>query len=954
MHYENKVLNYGRSHLLATAALAIILSLPGQASAQAAQPPTATPAPAEGEAPQPAGDTKDIVVTGTSIRGVKPVGSATVSVSGDALKDEGISRPSDLTRVLPQLQTSNIRETSNNGIAANSTRGAAFNLRGLGSTSTLLLLDGHRLVSNGAADTYQDSNIIPLAAVERVEVVTDGASAIYGADAVGGVVNYILKKNYQGLEIRAQYGEQLSSPAWEVSILGGVNYKLGDRPGNILISFRHSRRDPILRSASPFLGNDLRQLGGNDNRITAGSPNVFSGNPGTLAVPTASGTQFYAIPAGNGTGLTAASLTPGLGNIAKDADNYPYLGGELQNSVTAYLNQEVTDHLSVYAEGYFNRRDVHNWGPGTAQFGIAPSSPLFVQGLGATGSETVNYRFPDIDLRTYEETYSITAGARLELPMSWQADLYTTYGDNKNCGNCRYGVPNQAAYTAQLAQGNINPFSSTPLTDDQLAKTVGYDIDSSTSWLSDTSLKLNGPLFSLPAGQVRAAVGAEYTETHAFYTNFNNNSATNTQTRNRPPVTLSRNVKSAFAELYVPVVSGDMNVPLVHSLNISGAVRYDKYSDFGSTTNPKFGLTWEVTEDLSFRGTWGRSFRAPSLQAASAGTIGNSFFIPFFANNSGDPALPKMPANTGFPNNSFVMLLAGGNSHLKPERATTYSFGADYAPKWFDGLRLSATYYHIDFKDRIQGNDPGLFLSSPANYAIYKSFVRPVAQPSTCVDGNVSTYAPAYQQGIAEDPFTVLFANLPSACSAVGILDARTQNIGTVKQDGLDFQFQYEHHFGFGTVQAGTLVTKILTLKQSILPNGPAVNDVLDTIGFPNSLRIRSNVGIVSGGVRAALFLNHIGSYLNNANIQVNGVALPNLKVPGWTTFDLSLGYEFQSKSGLLKGFAVNFNVQNLFDKDPPVVLNGTGAGGAPILAFDEVNANPFGRSFQIELVKKF
>jgi iron complex outermembrane receptor protein len=128
----------------------------------------------------------------------------------------------------------------------------------------------------------------------------------------------------------------------------------------------------------------------------------------------------------------------------------------------------------------------------------------------------------------------------------------------------------------------------------------------------------------------------------------------------------------------------------------------------------------------------------------------------------------------------------------------------------------------------------------------------------------------------------------------------------------------------------------------------------LDKIGFPNSLRIRSNLGIESGGLRASLFLNHVGSYLNNANIQVNGVALPNIKVPSWTTFDLSLGYNFPAKSGLLKGFAVNVNIQNLFDKDPPVVLSGTGAGGAPIFAFDELNANPFGRAFQIELVKKF
>lgn len=307
--------------------------VPATAFAQATAPSGPVEAPTapgvETAASEPS-NPGDIIVTGTAIRGVKPAGSATVVADIAELKGAGLTNPIDLQRVIPQLQTSNFIETSA-ASNTNSTKGSTFNLRGLGATGTLLLVDGRRVVQNGTSIPYYDANSIPFVAIQRMEVVTDGASAIYGADAVGGVVNIILKKKMKGLDLSARVTDQLGRKTWEFSGGAGATWSIFDgREGSIFVSGSFQTRDNLPRSAGRFLSLDATSLGGNDRRV-AGNV-VQSNGPGTLAVASTTPGQFlyFALPGTKTSGLTYANLTPGLGNIAKDADNIDYVGLVLQ------------------------------------------------------------------------------------------------------------------------------------------------------------------------------------------------------------------------------------------------------------------------------------------------------------------------------------------------------------------------------------------------------------------------------------------------------------------------------------------------------------------------------------------------------------------------------------------------------------------------------------------------
>jgi iron complex outermembrane receptor protein len=235
--------HHRKTALLATAALLSLAA--GQAFAQSQD---ASAAGAEA--------VEEIVVTGTAIRGVAPVGSAAVNITRDAVLQSGVRDAGSLISQLPQ--GSGLGNTLQN----NSGRSAGVNLRGLGNNATLLLFDGHRSVFQGVTNQLSDPNTIPFAAIERVEVVTDGASAIYGSDAVAGVVNYILRKDFEGVELTAGYTKQIYDQ-WRAEAVIGHRWE----SGGVMLGLSYENNNHVKRSASPFLAQDLRPFGGNDLRF---------------------------------------------------------------------------------------------------------------------------------------------------------------------------------------------------------------------------------------------------------------------------------------------------------------------------------------------------------------------------------------------------------------------------------------------------------------------------------------------------------------------------------------------------------------------------------------------------------------------------------------------------------------------------------------------------------------
>jgi len=884
----------------------------------------------------------EVIVTGTSLRGVMPAGSATVAIGLDELKSAGIANPAELQKIVPQLVTSNYIETSA-ASNSNSPKGTSFNLRGLGAPATLVLVDGRRVVPNGTSTPYADANNIPLVAVSRVEVVTDGASAIYGADAVGGVVNFILEKNFDGLRLNGRYNTRLGQDSTEVTGGAGHTWEIGGREGHAFGSLSWQTRDNLPRSASPYLSLDLRRFGGNDNRIANGTT-VQAQGAGTLAVASTTPGQilYYSLPANKTSGITFADLTPGLGNIAAEADRLDYLGEERRVRGSLVLTQDLNSWLTGSLTGLYNKRDVDSYGTNFSSryvsISIAPSSPYYIQGIpNSRGNQFINREFDPFTQHVTEELYNGTASLEARLPGNWRGEFWATYGESRTCGNCFSDeVINQAA-TTYVNRGLINPYGPLPRSEQNLAR--GPRFDRGVNHLTDFVLKFDGPLFDVPAGAIRAAVGGEFNRPSFEYGGKSSNTPDASFVPPRPATSGSREVAAFFSEVNIPLIAPEQELGIVRALNLNLAGRYEDYSDVGTATSPKAGATIEFGGGVTLRGNWGKSFRAPTLQEVNPGTLGNTFFQSF-PNAAGDPSIPVTDVATG---RSTILLVAGGNPGLEPEKATTYSFGLDYRPEYIPGLSTALTYYSIEYTSKIDIVPSLTFLANAANRALYAPYIMPLApQPSTCVATDTTTFSDQIKALITLAPYRD--AGTPG-CNVVAFLDGRSQNVGKTTQTGIDLQADYRWTTGVGDFTTGARLTKILKYEIALLASSPFV-DRLDQLGFPVGMKGFAFGSWTRGPVNTTLGLNYVGSYTNNLPITVNGVLQPVRRVPSWTTFDINASVQLP-EVGWMKDSVVALSVQNVTDRDPPLVLSGSNA-------FDVNNANPYGRMFQIELSKSF
>ena len=961
----------------------IALGFAAQASAQPVSTPADQASAPSDQAPKSdksakkpaakAGDEVVVTATGTNITGVKPVGSETVVVTRTQMLSAGDTNIAAVLQQLPQVQTNPdagtgaiYRQGGTNEYAGDPTQGTAINLRGIGTAATLTLVDGHRLAPSGASNTFTEAIQVPIAALQGVEVVADGNSAIYGSDAVSRVVNYILRKNYNGLEITGRDTFTKYYDEWGASITAGHTWDHAGSmgAGNFIATFDYDYRGHMLAGQSPFLRQDLTPLGGLDNRAINGT--VTPGNPGDIIVttqgPTGNTYQYYGFPVGANNHLTFADLSSSP-NAADSSDFNDYLGQQKREQVAFFFNQDINSWLSINDEAFYTHRVTlsRSYAGATTNgpITICQSSPYFIAGVpGLTpnfssatcfGQLTESFQYdPYKDFGEYlttnpDTTYTNTIGFTARLPSEWKADGYFTYGHDRVCGICNFNDNlNLNALAAEVNAGAINPYSSTPLTDAQKATFVGTNSQWAYNLMDDAVMKFDGPLFGLPGGKVRAAVGGEFSHNTQGLQNISNtNNADPTDDTNNINNTtkVSRDIESAFGELYVPLVGDENRMPLVKSLNLDGAVRYDHYSDFGGTTNPKIGATWEVNDDLTLRGSWGASFRAPALTDTNPLNFSAGLYGVPFANASGDPNIATL-----FPGFASAYEIVGANTTLKPETATNWSVGFDFHPRAISGLRTSVTYFNIAYTNQIVSPNTAEFLSSPANEVIYGKYIIPVHNPGTCNAGDPSTWDPALAAFVTANP-GLYKANIFGICSVGVIIDARETNAASTYQDGLDFQLSYTIPTGAGVWNLGGSLTKILSNDQKLV-NGVPQTSVLDTINYPVSLRGRGNVSWSNGTWNANLFLNYVGSYLNNTPLG----GRPNQTVPAWVTFDASVGYQVSSQSGLrwLRGVRGSISVQNLFDRDPPMVLT---SGNQ---AFDASNANIFGRMITLQLTKSF
>ncbi len=857
----------------------------------------------------------EVVVTGSRIRGTAPVGSTVVAVGRAEIDTSAVVNTTQLIQEVPQVFNLGISENSRGQSGGNSniTLGSTINLRALGPFATLTLIDGHRAVPQGTSGLAVDPAVIPMLAVERVEIVADGASAIYGSDAIAGVANVILRRNFDGFEIRGRYGVADDADENQVGLIYGHTWG----SGQVTISAEHQFRSALNGEDRDFFRADLRDEGGRDYRSRLCQP-------GNIVVGSGAGATSYAIPEGGVTAGNAGALQPGTFNLCDPNKSQDLLPQQERNGALVTFDQDITDNWSVHANAFWSKREFENrTAYQTGTLTVPSTNAFFVAPPGATLSpcpasagvpagtlcEVVQYSFRnDSPERTnvgFSEAAQITVGTTIGLPADWQLDIDYTYGhDEDEADNPLIAAPRLAAALASSNPATaLNPFGGSN------SESVIADIISNRQLAQGGTnmhvmeAALSGRLFDLPGGAVRLAAGYEGQR-------YNYTTGVNGVFRD-----FERDVDSAYLEVFLPIFGSSNAVTGLRSLTLNVAGRYDEYSDVGDTTNPKYGLDWKPIDSLTFRASYGESFRAPGI----AQIYGNSNRL--FVQNYTDPTLGGALR--------IGATLSGGNLNLEPETSKTRSFGVEYAPEALPGFKGSLTYFDIDYDGQVvQFLSDLTILNREADFAGTGIIVR---NPD-----------PAYIAELAQLGVTGV---LPPVVTL--FVDGRSFNLGQSNMQGFDAQLSYAWQTDslgdFGATLNGTYLT---SYEYALTPQAQPA-DLLNVIYNPMRLKLRGGLSWRLGGLTASTTVNHINSYTNNLSpVQPD--------VDSFTSLDLYVGYSFaDSFSGTwLEDLTVALDVTNAFDKEPPFVDIAESANGGG--GFDPTQVNPLGRVIGLSVSAKF
>jgi iron complex outermembrane receptor protein len=849
----------------------------------------------------------DVVVTGSRIRGAAPVGSSVIAIDRNAIEASGAVTTDRMIKEIPQVFDLGTSENSRgqSGGSNNITFGNAINIRGIGPYATLTLIDGHRAVDNSRS---VDPSVIPSLGLERVEVIADGASAVYGSDAVAGVVNLIPRRNLNGVELLARAG--IANDFYEEQF-GVVAGKKGDW-GQAMLAYEHVYRSNLNGDDRNFFTSNQTAFGGRDYRTTLC-------DPGTITV----GGVTYPIPAGGVTPANASALVAGPANKCEGFNGQDLIPQTKYDSINGTATVHIADWLDFVGDGYWSKRSFYHLnGYSGTTVTVPTTNAFFVRPTGTVGAETVGVRFDDLPNGVsygFTRTWEVTGGLRAKFG-DWQIGSQISYGRGRDESNTFTGI-NTPALNAALASSNpataFDPYGLHRTSAATLAAINDQIFLAPTlTRMTDVQTTINGTLFHLPGGGVKLAAGYEH-----FYERVDLGTARGGPTTPTTFRTFNRVVDSAYAELLVPVFGAANATGGLERLELSAAVRYDKYSDVGKTTNPKFGVNWSPVQHLVLRGSYGTSFRAPLFSQI----YGNS--SNFFVQSYSDPTLGGAIVQG--------VALSGGNLALKPETAKTYSFGADWDP--LPGARFSVTYWHVDYKGQVNTYLSDLAILSKESQLAGTGVILRGADAAARV-AQLQAAGITVARGVIPNPVTLF-------------VDGRTQNLDRSITSGLDFVAAYGFDTGtLGHVAINANATYILSYKTA-LSSGATPTNRLNTIFNPLRFKGRASVywdpsRVVSG----RLTVNYVNGYDNNT-LPAGAVQ----KVGAYTTVDAGVTFNIGNPvpTNLIDGgLSLSIDVLNLLDKDPPYVdfaptVNGSGG-------YDATAANPVGREFAITLRKKF
>jgi outer membrane receptor protein involved in Fe transport len=980
---------------------------------------------------------EEIVVVGSQIKGTDITALPVSVVDRNQIDATGALSGDDLIRSIPQAGDVTFNE-ANNPQTSNAARGDvnSINLRNIGVGNTLTLLNGRRLVNHPTSQAGDgnvpvlgyNSNALPVAGLERLEILRDGASAIYGSDAVAGVVNTVTRADYDGAELNLRYGyaEGASRKEFEGTALVGKTFNEGR--GNFSLFANYVRRTAQYAEDQPYTATDnlLSLFAGDaafasslvpDGRATqspwanlavVNGPGTIRRNPGNVALTTAAGafhTQSSANPGcaftvntnvcyGTGTRATATTLRN------ERFDTKP--GTTVTPSFNRYNfmftgKYEVSDSVELYTElGYYlaeTRRiqpptinlnaivipASNYWNPfGPVTFANGQANPNRVAGLTNVPAAGLPVR-----LTTYR---FVDAGNQIVNVENWQSRFL--FGARGEFGGFDYDTAvlyseaqardSSNAIDMTLLQRNLalstpdayNPFSggcsATPSLGDcspaSQATIDSFQVNlvrkSKTSLLLGDFKLSNNRLFELPGGNLGIAFGVEarretqedirdprlngsitFTDMVTGETNLSNIAAVSPT----PSVRGSRTVLSAFAELAVPVISPEMDIPLIHRLDLQLAGRFEEYSDFGSVAKPKIAAAWDIVDGVRVRGSWSQGFRAPNLEQTKTVAYSRLNSNTDYYRCEADLRAGRIATYGGCQRGISYAIFISGNPDLKPEESTNWTVGTVIEPKFipaeYGKLTLTADFWSIQ--------QTGIVGQFGAQNALVLDYLLRLGGSS---NPNVVRAAPTVDD-------TPVFAGTGLApAGAVTRINDQFVNLLPQTVQGIDLALIYNVRTDIGRFEFALNGARLTKFSRETPPAVQALfdaraagrinaatpltdaSDLIEDRGKPK-WRVTGSLTWSHRGFQIGAFGNYVGKVEDTSFLDTNGN--PYI-IEGRAFFNLY--GQYRVRSGPLEDTRFRIGARNIFDTQP-------GIGAEGYLGSLYV---PYGRYLYFSIGKKF
>jgi iron complex outermembrane recepter protein len=757
---------------------------------------------------------EEVVVTGTHIHNVAPI-SPIITITHDDIVRQGYTTLAEVIEQLPQNFLGGASPASNpiagfggSLATSNFTFESSINLRGLGPNATLVLLNGRRMAPAAFSGVADISNI-PVNIIDRIEILTDGASSVYGADAVAGVVNIITKRDFSGVQVGGGLTEISSgkTPDHDANVLTGDSWA-----GGGFVASADYEKDNPLYARNRYFSADL--------------PDPWE-------------------------------LTP---------------KNEKMN-VYVSAHQDLSDALTLNGDAFVTRRNFDIEASQYASYGS--SDPVTRSGRA--------------------EQYSISLQLDYKVSSDWAAALI-----------------GQVSKELDHVVVDIPTFDQEDVSNPSFYRVTSFES------------RVDGKLFDAPGGQIRAAFGAQYLE-ESF------EDIENVGTPPAPPPSQtyvdSRHVSSAYGELSIPLIGKDNGVPLATGLRVDISGRYDRYSDFGSTSNPRYAIEWDPAADLKIHGSYSRSFQAPTFGELST---------PFFG------AVLPLPDSKSATGSTLSLLTDGGNPSLNPETAKSLNFGATYEPEGLPGLKIDISYFSVRFDNQI---------ISPGDLVFYGNALQDEAILGPAIVQQNPSLA-AVNQLLSNPRIENLTGGqyLPSDIGAIVNYDYL--NSASSNMNGEDLQVVYkiqETPIGRFSVDADASYFNKYTYKiTDVAPTSSFLNTVLN----PLRLRAKVNFGWSQGPWGANGRVNYSNAYKNT--LDTDCAATDSCDVSSWTTVDFEAFYAPRTGTvpRWLEDTRVALVVTNAFNRAPPSVSLPSTL--YPNYGYDALNASPLLRTFGVTFTKRF